>query len=154
MSLIRSSLSDAFCLYASLNWPLSVTRFGYTRHCWPLLVTCKTRHWFSLIIDARTVTCLFRVTNDCLDVSLITFSGIVLRVCARRRRACSLAAMDGGAVCAAWRRCVMQCGSVKWSRAAAYRRWRLCVQLARRPHIEDGVRPLGGRRCLPFIGRS
>jgi hypothetical protein len=37
-----------------------------------------TRFLFALITDARTVTCLFRVTNDCLDASLISFSGIVI----------------------------------------------------------------------------
>jgi hypothetical protein len=64
-------ISDAFCLYASLNWPLSVTRFGYTRHCWPLLVTRKNT---SLICPYHR-----RKNSDTSfsRPSLISFSGIV-----------------------------------------------------------------------------
>jgi hypothetical protein len=53
------------------------------RYQWRVLDThvadkgLSVRHWFALITNARTVTRLFRVTNDCLDASLIRFSGIV-----------------------------------------------------------------------------
>jgi hypothetical protein len=36
-----------------------------------------TRHWCALITDAKTVMRLFRVTDDCLEASLISFFGIV-----------------------------------------------------------------------------
>jgi hypothetical protein len=56
------SISDACSKYASL----------ITSYQWRVF----TRHWCTLITDARTVTRLLRVT-DRLDASLIAFSGIV-----------------------------------------------------------------------------